>query len=324
MSQFRKRRWIAGFIALALVLSSLVAACTSKKTEPEKKPDAADQAMKLPEFKPFDTKSTKVIAEYDDGKGKVVEGKFNTFLNVVAFLQPQTAPGLADPKAKEEMLKNYASFHFVADKDPSKKGDFVKKAEDNFKKDEPEVLKMYQASGSKAKSVDEVLKERGTTREDLKEILGLLSQREDYIYNNFDYVDAKINHILIGLELPEGKKRTDEEAKKRALEVKQKLDKGGDFKALAKEFSDDPGSKENAGAYEGATGQFVAEFKKAAETLPLNKISDPVKTDYGYHVMKVTERATKKLKDVKDEQKRAQYAGPAFEQFLKDFKVKIL
>ncbi|TCP64648.1 peptidylprolyl isomerase [Baia soyae] len=321
MSQFRKRRWVAGIIALALVLSSLAAACTSKK-ETEKKPDAADQAMKLPEFKPFDTKSTKVIAEYEGGK--VEEGKFNAFLNVVAFLQPQTAPGLADPKAKEEMIKNYASFHFVADKDPSKKGDFVKKAEETFKKDEPEVLKMYQASGSKAKSVDEVLKERGTTREDLKEILGLLSQREEYIYNNFDYEDAKLNHILIGLELPDGKKRTDEEAKKRALEVKQKLEKGGDFKALAKEFSDDPGSKENAGSYEGATGQFVPEFKKAAETLPLNKISDPVKTDYGYHVMKVTERATKKLKDVKDEQKRAQYAGPAFEKFLKDFKVKIL
>ncbi|SFX39959.1 foldase protein PrsA [Thermoactinomyces sp. DSM 45891] len=321
MSQFRKRRWIAGMIALALVLSSLAAACTSKK-ETEKKPDATGQEQKLPEFKPFDTKSPKILAEYEGGK--VVEGKFHAFLNVIAFVQPQSVQGLADPKAKEEMLKDYAALQFISEKDPNKKSEFVKKAEEDFKKDEENYVKMYQQFGSKAKTFDEVLKERGTTRDDLKEVFGLSRQRAEFIYENYDYEDAKLNHILIGLELPEGKKRTDEEAKKRALEVKQKLEKGGDFKALAKEYSDDPGSKENAGAYEGSPAQFVPEFKKAVETLPLNKISDPVKTDYGYHVIKVTERSTKKLKDVKDEQQRSQYAQPAMDKFMKDFKVKIL
>ena len=49
----------------------------------------------------------------------------------------------------------------------------------------------------------------------------------------------KVQHILISTE-----NRSDAEAKKRAEEVKKKLDKGGDFSKLAKEYSDDPGSKE--------------------------------------------------------------------------------
>lgn len=319
MSQSRKRRWIAGLVALALVLSSLAAACTS--TTAPKTPDAkAQETPKLPEFKPFDTKSEKVVAEYEGGK--VVEGKFHAYLNVLAFLQPQYAQGINDAKNRENFLKEYASLLFMAGKS-GKLNEFVKKAEDQIKKDEPALLKFYQDQGSKAKSVDEILKEKGITRAQLYEVLGLSSEREEYIFHNFDYQDAKLNHILISFETPDGKKRTDAEAKKIALEVKQKLEKGGDYKALAKQYSDDPGSKENAGFYEGPTTSYVPPFKEAADTLPLNKISDPVKTDFGYHVMKVTERSTKKIKDA-PEDKRNELAQKAFQNFLENFKIKVL
>ncbi len=82
--------------------------------------------------------------------------------------------------------------------------------------------------------------------------------------------------------------------------MQDKLNGGGDFDALAKEYSDDPGSKETGGKYENAeVGQWVPEFKKAAIELPIGKISDPVETSYGYHVMKVESRSSKTFDDVK-------------------------
>ncbi|MDT2246237.1 peptidylprolyl isomerase [Paenibacillus larvae] len=115
-----------------------------------------------------------------------------------------------------------------------------------------------------------------------------------------------VSHILIGLKDQEGKDlRNKDEAKTRALEVKGKLEKGEDFAALAKEYSDDPGSKDKGGKYEkvdySQMMQFVEPFKQAAWSLEENKISDPVETDYGYHIMKVENRKKQTYDEVKDQ-----------------------
>jgi len=74
----------------------------------------------------------------------------------------------------------------------------------------------------------------------------------------------------------------------KAVEVLGKVKAGGDFAALAKEYSEDPGSKDNGGLYQGIKkGQFVAEFDDAI----FNKLkagelsSDLVKTSFGYHII---------------------------------------
>ncbi|BBI32952.1 peptidylprolyl isomerase [Cohnella abietis] len=118
------------------------------------------------------------------------------------------------------------------------------------------------------------------------------------------FVTASVRHILIAtIDNQTGKSiRTPEEARIRALEVQAKLNDGGDFAALAKEYSDDPGSKDKGGLYADAQlTQFVTEFKKAGAELPLNQISDPVKTDFGYHIMKVDSRVTYTVEQVKDQ-----------------------
>src|SRR5690606_29623647 len=115
-------------------------------------------------------------------------------------------------------------------------------------------------------------------------------QRNDYFKNQMKgqkYDKVKVNHILVAFEPEEKKKRSDAEAKKRAEEVKKKLESGEDFKKLAKQYSDDPGSKDTGGLVEGSADQFVPEFANIVRTLELNKISDPVKTEYGYHIVKV-------------------------------------
>src|SRR5215211_6582327 len=86
--------------------------------------------------------------------------------------------------------------------------------------------------------------------------------------------------------------------KEKAEDVKQKLENGGDFAKLAKEYSQDPGSAENGGDLGClGKGETVPEFEQAAFGAKQGEIVGPVKTEFGYHILKVT--------DVKTEQARS-------------------
>ncbi|MFJ7747555.1 peptidylprolyl isomerase [Peribacillus sp. NPDC097295] len=99
------------------------------------------------------------------------------------------------------------------------------------------------------------------------------------------------------------------EDKKTAEKVEKELAAGGDFAELATKYSTDAGTKEKGGSlgYFGK-GSMVAEFEDVAFNMDVNEISDPVKTEYGYHIIKVTgEKKAKKanLEDNKQEIKEA-------------------
>jgi parvulin-like peptidyl-prolyl isomerase len=79
-----------------------------------------------------------------------------------------------------------------------------------------------------------------------------------------------------------------------------RLNAGEDFATLAKEFSQDPGSKETGGELGWAgKGQFVPEFEKAIfEDLKVGEVTAvPVKTQYGFHIIKLFERSEQPLID---------------------------
>ena len=85
---------------------------------------------------------------------------------------------------------------------------------------------------------------------------------------------------------------------KTAKEIKAKLEKGEDFAKLAKQYSKDTGSAQNGGDLGWfGPGKMVEEFEKAAYTLNVGEISDPVKTQFGYHIIKVTDKEKKKSFD---------------------------
>ena len=101
-----------------------------------------------------------------------------------------------------------------------------------------------------------------------------------------------ISHILFN-----------KDQQQKAKEVKQQLQDGGNFAELAREFSQDPGSKEQGGEL-GCQGEgsFVPEFEEAAFSADEGEVVGPVETEFGYHLIKVTEtrpEETAPLEEVK-------------------------
>jgi parvulin-like peptidyl-prolyl isomerase len=90
---------------------------------------------------------------------------------------------------------------------------------------------------------------------------------------------------------------TEETKRTKANEVLQRLKNGEDFAALAKEFSEDPGSKEKGGLYEGVTegGGFDKTFESAALALqPGQFTQDLVVTPFGFHIIKLEKKGEQK------------------------------
>lgn len=142
------------------------------------------------------------------------------------------------------------------------------------------------------------------------------------VKNNYK-PEMKVSHILVKDE-------------KTAKEIKEKVNNGEDFAALAKQYSEDTGSKEQGGEISGfAPGQTVKEFEEAAYKLDAGQVSDPVKTTYGYHIIKVTDKKElKPFDEVKDkirkdiEQQRLQDTTGKWKQqvvndLLKDADIKV-
>lgn len=105
---------------------------------------------------------------------------------------------------------------------------------------------------------------------------------------------VKVRHILIGTTGKPADELPKLEAK--ARDILKQVRAGGDFAALAKQYSDDPGSKDRGGEYDVVRGQMVPPFEQAAFSLKPKEIGDLVKTDYGFHIIQVLEKREAKVK----------------------------
>jgi len=127
-----------------------------------------------------------------------------------------------------------------------------------------------------------------------------------YDKNTSEFLKVRASHILISNTDDKGDSVSEEQKKKnkeKAEEILKKIQAGEDFAELAKEYSQDPGSGSQGGDlgyFE--KGQMVPEFEAAAYALKIGEISDIVKSQFGYHIIKVIDKKDDKTpyEDVKD------------------------
>jgi peptidyl-prolyl cis-trans isomerase C len=115
---------------------------------------------------------------------------------------------------------------------------------------------------------------------------------------------AHVSHILVKAEAgstPEAR----EQAKAKAEDLHQRVLKGEDFAMLARENSDDPGSKANGGDLSWMSrGQTVPPFEEAAFALKPGEVSDVVETRFGYHIIKLAEIRPEGMMDYEEVEER--------------------
>ncbi|MGO4111364.1 foldase protein PrsA [Paenibacillus sp. YAF4_2] len=240
-----------------------------------------------------------VVATYKDGT--VTEPEFNKYLDIFNIMQPGYEQVIAIPQFKEQLLQQYVSYKILSAQATEAT---LKKAGDETDKQ----MKSFEDTLKTNADVQKTLDDKKVSNADVKTYLNLMlvvvehmnsqvtddEMKAEYEKNIGNYNPVTVRHILVATTDPADSTktlRTKEEALARAKEVKAKLDAGGDWTALAKTYSDDTGSKDNGGQYVDAkASDWVEGFKNAALTQPLNKIGDPVETEYGYHVILVEKR----------------------------------
>ncbi len=133
-----------------------------------------------------------------------------------------------------------------------------------------------------------------------------LDLRSYYDTNKGEFEEAKGSHILIRFKgssvplKPNEKDLTEAEALAKAQDLRKQILAGADFATLAKAESDDTGSAAKGGELGSFKhGQMVAPFDQAAFSLPVGEVSEPVKTPFGYHIIKITSRTSKTFDEAK-------------------------
>lgn len=102
--------------------------------------------------------------------------------------------------------------------------------------------------------------------------------------------DVRASHILIKVS-PDALPKDTLAAYNKVMDLRKQVEKGAKFEDLAKKYSEDPSAKENSGDLGYFTSlRMVYPFENAAYTTPVGKMSMPVRTRFGYHLIKVTDR----------------------------------
>ncbi|GAB3060573.1 peptidylprolyl isomerase [Virgibacillus ainsalahensis] len=187
----------------------------------------------------------------------------------------------------------------------------VKVLEDNYDVDEARVDEEVQtAKDELGDQFEMALQQQGYAGEEAYRdvvYLSLLQEAaltegievpEEDIEKQYERMQTEIDaqHILVA----------DEET---ANEVKTELDEGGDFAELAAEYSTDGTAQDGGNLGYFSAGDMVPAFEDAAYNMEVDEISDPVQSEYGYHIIKVndkreTEEDIGEYEEVKDDIRR--------------------
>ena len=131
--------------------------------------------------------------------------------------------------------------------------------------------------------------------------------RKTYDAHKQEYQQVRARHILIRFQgspaalKPGQKDLTDAEALAKAQDLRKRLMAGADFAALATQESDDTSAVNGGDLGSFQHGQMVPSFEEAAFALKPGELSEPVKTQFGYHVIRVESTSFKSFEEVRPE-----------------------
>lgn len=208
------------------------------------------------------------------------------FEQILATLPEQQRAQVQAPANKRKLAENFAELTMLAEEAKTRK------------LDQTELVKTRVAI-----QTDQVL------AQSLMEELSKPTEGDELAYYNShksEFEEVKARHILIrykGSSVPlkkDEKDLTEEEALAKANDIRAKLLAGGDFAELAKAESDDSGNAGRGGELGAFTrGRMVPEFERAAFAAEVGKVSEPVKTKFGYHLILVDSHDTKPFNEVR-------------------------
>jgi len=326
-------------IASSLALpTSIIAAEVAAPTAPAEAPAAPAPAIELKD--PVATVNGEAISKAELEK---------------AFSEAVSAAGI-DPAmlSADQRLAGYRQLldDLITDKLISAKAGSIEVTDADVKAEIEKIKSQFPSP----EVFEEQLKQSGQSPEQLNEMVKTGMQQRKWIESQIDGKDAvveadakkfydentaefaqpeqvKASHILFLVPedaTPEVIKEKEEAAKK-ALE---RAKKGEDFTALAKELSEEPGADQSGGDLGFFTKErMVPEFSEAAFSQEKDAIGGPVKTDFGFHIIKVTDKkpaGTMSFDEVKDQLiaflqdgKRREAAGKVVEGLRSDSKIEI-
>ena len=282
-----------GTTIVALTLALALAACGGDD-EPRSPEDVPPDAIALVGEEPIPK------AELDELMGEAEQGY---------KAQKRPFPKAGTPEY--ENLRSQAIAYLVQRSQYEQEADEmgIEVTDEEVDKKVNDVVKEV-ANGSKKKFLDQ-LKQQGLTEEQVRENLRMqLLQTEivEAVTKDVEVTDEDVEtfyeknkaqftqpatrlvrHILIACKKPEECRRD----KARADDVYSQVRGGGNFAALARRFSEDPGSKSQGGRYQAVKGQSVPEFDRVAFELDRGEISRPVKTQHGWHIIQATGEPTR-------------------------------
>lgn len=193
---------------------------------------------------------------------------------------------------------------------------------------------------TKGKTLEQFLEFQGSNLDELKTAISMSAAIENYVsksidekkledyfmknISNFNGETVTASHILIDTKGMKTQEELDS-ARAKIASIKKELDEGADFAELAKKYSDCPTGKTGGdlGSFP-RHGVMVEDFAKAAYATEVGKVSDPVKTEFGYHLIKVTAKTPPKdvsFSQVKDKV-REELVALEMNALIKDLKEK--
>ncbi len=228
-------------------------------------------------------------------------------------ITPEQQKQALDNIISQKVLLGVAKKAGVEVKDEEVKAEFEKQKA-NLPSDE--VFKKYlEEQGLTEQDLLGLMKDGMTIRKFVEEKTKDVKPSDEDIAKRFEEMKANGNlkrpeetydvaHILVKVD-----KGADDAAWAKAKEkidaARERIVKGEKFADVAKEVSDDPGSAQNGGVYKDVgKGKMVPEFEEKMLSTPVGEVSEPFKTQYGWHILTVLakhEAGEKTLDDVKDD-----------------------